>query len=170
MNPDRYQLFVDLDGVLADFDAGVRRATGSDPSEWHPRVMWPLLARTPGFYDSLDWTADGRLLWDAVRGFGPVILTGLPLGKWAEPQKRSWCSRELGEDVPVITGLSRHKAELAAAWLYGNGLGEKTPVLVDDRLKQKEDWEAAGGRFVLHLDAPSSITALTELGFPMAPD
>ncbi len=167
MNHEDFQLFVDLDGVLVDFDAGVRRATGKDPAELHPKSMWPVLAKTPGFYDALEWTPDGRKLWNAVKPFGPAILTGLPLGKWAERQKRSWCLRELGQNVPVVTGLARHKAELAAEWLEVNGLADKVPVLIDDRLKIREDWESAGGRFILHLNTESSLEALGNLGFPI---
>lgn len=163
----RFHLFVDLDGVLVDFNTGVRRVTGKDPTELTPKSMWPILAKSSGFYDRLDWMADGRELWEAVQPFKPTILTGLPLGKWAEPQKRSWCSRELGEDIPVITGLARRKAELAVDWLEKNGLEEKIPVLIDDRLKIKENWESVGGRFILHLDTPTSLIALEELGFPI---
>jgi hypothetical protein len=163
-----YQLFIDLDGVLADFDQGVRRVTGKEPAEIEPRKMWPVLARTPGFYDRLNWMSDGRELWDAVKAFEPAVLTGLPMGKWAEPQKRSWCGRELGVEVPVITGLSRHKAALAHSWMESRGLTEKVPLLVDDRLKLKESWEEVGGTFILHLDARTSIAALRELGFPVS--
>lgn len=35
----------------------------------------------------LDWMEDGRDLWDGVRDLQPTILTGLPMGDWAEPQK-----------------------------------------------------------------------------------
>lgn len=160
-----YQLFVDLDGVLADFDAGVRRATGKEPSELHPGRMWPILARTPGFYADLSWMDDGLELWDAVKGFSPVILTGLPRGRWAEPQKRAWCARELGESVPVITCFSARKAERAGEWMEERGLEGKTPVLVDDRLKLKESWEEAGGTFILHLSAEGSLGELGRLGF-----
>ncbi len=159
-----YQLFVDLDGVLVDFETGVRRATGKEPSELHPRRMWPAIAGTKGFYDRLGWMPDGRDLWEAVKGYSPVILTGLPMGKWAEPQKRAWCERELGPEIPVITGMSRRKAELALSWLEENGMPDKTPILIDDRLKIKEPWEAAGGIFILHLHAAGSIEALKGLG------
>ena len=162
-----YQLFVDLDGVLADFDAGVRQATGRDPAELHTRQMWGILAKTPDFYTVLSWMDDGREFWNAVRKHNPVILTGLPMGGWAEPQKRSWCARELGASVPVITGLSRRKAELAREWLTIGDCEEKTPVLVDDRLKLKGSWEDAGGTFILHLNAEKSLGELKELGFDL---
>ena len=108
-----HALFVDLDGVLADFESGVRAVTGLLPHELKPGVMWRELARTPGFYEHLEWMPDGRSLWNAVAEAGPTILTGLPLGRWAEPQKRAWCARELGESVPVIACISRAKARVA---------------------------------------------------------
>ena len=155
---------MDLDGVLVDFEAGVREACGRDASEMKPSAMWPVLARTPRFYDRLGWMNDGRELWESVVHLNPVILTGLPMGQWAEVQKRSWCARELGEDVPVITGMSRHKADLAQAWLEEEENDHLTPVLVDDRLKLRESWEDMGGVFILHVSAEDSLNRLKEKG------
>jgi len=159
--PHTYRLFLDLDGVLTDFDAGVLKAAGKAPADLGDRRMWPILARTPGFYEHLPWMADGRLLWDFCRAYQPTILTGVPLGRWAEPQKRAWCARELGPEVPVICCLSREKS-LRAAELLGAG---ETMVLVDDRLKLQQAWEDAGGRFLLHTSAAESVAALRDLGF-----
>jgi len=156
----RSRLFLDLDGVLADFDAGVQKLTGKLPHELEDRRMWPVLAKTPGFYEHLPWMADGRALWEFSLPFQPVILTGLPLGKWAEPQKRAWCARELGA-VAVVCCLSRDKGKRAAELLAPG----ETMVLVDDRLKVQPVWEDSGGRFVLHTSAASSIAALKDLGF-----
>lgn len=39
------KIFCDLDGVLADFDAGVLRACGQRPDEMSAREMWSRLAR-----------------------------------------------------------------------------------------------------------------------------
>lgn len=154
-----FKLFVDLDGVLADFDTGVTSALGQAPHEMNPRSMWPRLAKYPGFYTHLPWMSDGHELWDYVSKFSPTILTGLPLGKWAEPQKREWCRRELGADVPVLTCLSRHKAELALSHTED---GDRM-ILIDDRIRQKESWEELGGIFILHTSAKQSIAELREL-------
>ncbi|MFP4509023.1 MAG: hypothetical protein ACOC4I_06030 [Spirochaetota bacterium] len=155
-----FKLFVDLDGVLADFDRGVQDLTGRPPDQLHPKRMWAAIARADGFYENLRWMEDGKVLWNAVRSNEPTILTGLPMGSWAEPQKRAWCARELGPDIPVITCMSRHKAARAAEHTPENAV----MVLVDDREKLRESWEAAGGVFILHTDADSSIAALTEAG------
>jgi hypothetical protein len=155
-----YTLFVDLDGVLADFDAGVKAATGKLPSEMRPKQMWPRLARTPQFYAELDWMPDGRELWEYVASHDPIVLTGLPMGKWAEPQKREWCRRELGAEVEVITCMSRRKPAIAAE-RTGSGA---TPVIVDDRDRIREAWEEMGGIFIHHKSARQSIAELKELG------
>jgi hypothetical protein len=155
-----YRLFVDLDGVLVDFDRGVRSVTGKRPDEQSPRQMWPQLARADRFYETLSWTADGRRLWDAVRDLSPTILTGLPMGTWAEPQKRAWCRRELGPDVPVITCMSRDKGR-EGRHATPEGV---TPVLIDDRERLAESWIEHGGVFVHHQDADRTLAELRSHG------
>lgn len=148
-------LFLDLDGVLADFDASVRATTGRLPRDLTARAMWKALAAHPDFYGTLDMMADAPDLWAFCAPLRPTILTGLPMGRWAEPQKRAWVARVLGADVPVVACLSREKHR----W---SGPGH---VLVDDRLDLRDRWEAAGGTFVHHTTAAASVAALRALGF-----
>jgi len=148
-------LFLDLDGVLADFDAGVRATTGNPPGDLTARVMWRALAAHPDFYGTLDMMADAQDLWAFCAPFGPTILTGLPMGRWAEPQKRAWVARVLGAHVPVVACLSREK----------HNWSRPGHVLVDDRIDLRDRWEAAGGTFVHHTTAAASIAALRALGF-----
>lgn len=149
------RLFLDLDGVLTNFDAGVVALTGKHPRELSKREMWRAIARAPDFFAALSFTTDGERLWEFCRPFNPAILTGLPHGGWAAPQKRRWVARMLGPEVPVITCMAREKARWAAPGR----------VLVDDRDTAREPWERAGGLFVHHRDADRSIAVLSGLGF-----
>lgn len=149
------ELFLDLDGVLADFDGGVMAVTGKHPEELPMKVMWRELARHPDFFGTLGFMADARDLWSFCAPHDPTILTGLPLGSWAPEQKRRWVARRLGPKVRVITCMARDKHR------YG-GPGK---VLVDDRESARQPWESVGGHFVLHTNAKSSIAALKQLGF-----
>lgn len=149
------KLFLDLDGVLADFDRGVEAVTGRHPEALSKREMWRALARAPDFFDTLEMMHDAHILWAFCSPHRPTILTGLPLGSWAPEQKRRWVARVLGPGVPVITCMSRDKHR----W---SGPGR---VLVDDRQGTRLSWENAGGTFILHRTAAASIAALEELGF-----
>ncbi|MFC4167251.1 hypothetical protein [Teichococcus aestuarii] len=148
-------LFLDLDGVLADFDRGVHAITGQRPEALPLRTMWAALARAPRFFETLEFMHDAQELWRFCAPCHPTILTGLPLGAWAPEQKRRWVARMLGAHVPVITCMSREKPR----W---SGPGH---VLVDDRASAAEGWEKKGGVFVHHRSAAGSIAALRALGF-----
>lgn len=90
------QLYLDCDGVLADFDRGATELLGMPPRAFQRRrgagAFWRELARHPDFYGTLPLLPDAMILFEAVRHLDPVILTGLPLGKWAAPQKVSWAA------------------------------------------------------------------------------
>ncbi|HYD99929.1 MAG TPA: hypothetical protein VEH84_11145 [Alphaproteobacteria bacterium] len=150
-----WRLFLDLDGVLADFDRGVKAVTGRRPEAMPVKAMWAALAKSPDFFNTLHFMEDAEVLWEFCRPHRPTILTGLPLGTWAPEQKRRWVARMLGEDVPIITCMARDK----------HRHGGPGCVLVDDREKTREAWEAAGGIFIHHRGAAGSIAALKALGF-----
>jgi hypothetical protein len=149
------RLFLDLDGVLADFDRGVQAVTGVRPEELPLKTMWAALSRAPAFFEALELMHDAEALWRFCAPHHPTILTGLPLGTWAPAQKRRWVARVLGAHVPVITCMSREKPR----W---SGPGH---VLVDDRATACEGWERKGGRFIHHVSAERSIALLRALGF-----
>jgi hypothetical protein len=154
----RKQIFLDCDGVLADFNRGAEKILGLPPGAFEERhgarELWRRLARADGFFDSLEPMPDAFELYEAVRRKSPIILTGLPLGRWAEPQKRRWAERRF-PGVPVITTLAALKHE------------HRHPgdVLVDDRDKHRRLWEANGGVFVHHKSAADSIAQLRQLGY-----
>ncbi len=148
-------LFLDLDGVLADFDRGVVAVTGKRPEQLPMKEMWRALSRHADFFGTLDFMHDAQELWAFCAPHRPTILTGLPLGSWAPEQKKRWVARMLGAEVPVITCMARDKARYASPGA----------ILVDDREKARAPWEAAGGRFILHRNAADSIAELAKLGF-----
>ncbi len=151
------QLFLDLDGVLADFDAGAEAVLHMPPAQFQdrygPGAFWKKLANTSDFYNTLELLPDALELMEAVQHLDPIILTGLPIGKWAEPQKRSWVERHF-PGTQVITTLARNKPKYA------------TPgdVLVDDRERYREGWEAVGGVFVHHVSTHETLKELRKLG------
>jgi hypothetical protein len=93
-----YKIFCDLDGVLVDFEAGVRMICGRSPDDLpNQSAMWAAIGRTDRFYATLPWTEDGRALWDVLRNHPttPYILTGVPRSMRSRSEKFTWCVREL---------------------------------------------------------------------------
>lgn len=154
----RRQIFLDCDGVLADFDRGAAQILGLPPQTFEtrhgPGEFWKRLARAGNFFENLEPMADARDLFEAVRAKNPIILTGLPRGRWAEPQKRRWAEKHF-PGVPVITTLAALKHE------------HRHPgdVLVDDRDRGRHLWEANGGVFIHHRSAAGSIAELRARGY-----
>jgi hypothetical protein len=155
-SPSVPQLFLDCDGVLADFDAGAREVLGMSAEAFQQRYgsreFWRRLAQTRDFYGRLPLMADARTLFDAVAHLDPIILTGLPLGNWAAPQKVRWAEEHF-PGTHIITCMARDK--------YRHMKG--ADVLVDDRANHRDKWEDAGGIFIYHKDARSSLERLAEI-------
>jgi 5'(3')-deoxyribonucleotidase len=150
------RLFLDADGVLADFDLGARRLLGASPKQFVARhgrgAFWKRLAKAPDFYARLPEMPDARQLFDAVKHLEPTILTGLPLGSWAAPQKVEWAAEHF-PGVPIITCMARDKHKHM----------HSGDVLVDDREKHRAEYEAAGVVFVHHKNAEDSLRQLAEV-------
>ena len=152
------RLFLDADGVLADFDEGARRLFGMEPAAFEAkrgkREFWRRIANATNFYGSLPEMPDARLLFDAVAHLKPTILTGLPIGNWAAPQKIEWAAEHF-PGVPIITCMARDKAKHM----------KRGDVLVDDRENHRAAYEAAGVVSVHHRNAEDSIRQLAKI-FP----
>jgi hypothetical protein len=151
-------IFLDCDGVLADIDRGATRVFGMPPRAFERRFglkrFWARLASEPDFYNTLDLLPDAMELFEAVRSKNPIILTGLPRGAWAEPQKRR-CAERHFPGVEVITTSAALKREHC----------HPGDALVDDRDKYRHLWEEAGGIFIHHQSAAASIAHLRQHGF-----
>ncbi|HEX2762976.1 MAG TPA: hypothetical protein VHM92_03890 [Allosphingosinicella sp.] len=153
------QLFLDCDGVLADFDKGATAILGMPPRAFEkrhgPGRFWAKLASAPDFYFSLPLLPDAMRLFSAVKHLDPIILTGLPGGNWAADQKVRWAAQHF-PGTRIITTLARNKRDHA----------RQGDVLVDDQLRHAPRWEEAGGVFVHHKDADTTIAALADY-FPL---
>ncbi|HEU6441454.1 MAG TPA: hypothetical protein VFF38_03785, partial [Microvirga sp.] len=63
-------VFLDCDGVLADFDSGAAKVFGMPPDEFERRFglkrFWAELAATEDFFNTLDPLPDAMELFGAV--------------------------------------------------------------------------------------------------------
>lgn len=149
------QLFVDMDGVLADFDTGYERAFGVRPSTTADNVDWAIVRARPNFYRDLPLMSDAHVLWKYVARHNPIILTGVPKSVPEAPRnKRAWVRKNIGDDVEVRCCLSKEKCLHA----------KPGDILIDDWEKYRHLWHAQGGVWITHLCASVTIDELKGLG------
>lgn len=86
---------------VVDFDAGVERLCGAKPSKLTngKANLYSSINLEPSFYENLDWTKDGKELWDAIKPLKPHILTGHTTATQGPARKYAWCQRELGVET-----------------------------------------------------------------------
>lgn len=154
---DKMQLYLDVDGVMADFDGPAERIFGlpsrkAEETLGTPR-FWADLRSAPNFYRDLPLMPDALVLLNKVKHLRPIFLTGVPAGGWAEPQKIAWRDYHF-PGVKMICCRSKEKRQHM----------KPGDTLVDDRLKYSHLWLEAGGIFVHHTSAEDSIKQLRRLG------
>jgi 5'(3')-deoxyribonucleotidase len=147
------RVYVDLDGVVADFDKGYEALFGHKPDkENEPKDFWKIIDAKGDFFLKLDPMTDAYELMDYLRPANPTFLTGAPMTvPTAAYQKMVWGSRKW-PDVPLICCQSKKK------FMHGR----KNDILIDDWTKYKHLWEEMGGMFVHHITAAKTIQFFEE--------
>ena len=153
----KYKIYVDMDGVLVDFDGGYEKLTGMTTraaDEKGPEFFWkPISKAGAKWWITLKWMPDGKQLWDYVKKYNPELLSAPSREEASKMGKRVWVKREL-PGVKLILRSADKKQEFASP----------NSILIDDREKNIEQWKSAGGIGILHTSAASTINQLKELG------
>lgn len=148
-------IYIDMDGVLADFNTKAREVLGATEADsdaaaqagrW-PREKWETLKEIHNFYRILPKTPFADRLMTTARkyrdelGWNLYILTAIPKGNdvpEAFQDKVEWI-QEFYPDVKIRFGpYSKDKAAHCRA-------GD---ILVDDRYDNCQSWTQAGGQSI----------------------
>ncbi len=161
------KIYIDMDGVLADFDRGVVELCHIEPVDQHHKNkqmdddLFAAIRGVDQFYDRLELCPGAKDLFDEIyQKYGDrcEILSGVPK-PWrrietACADKTSWVRRLLSEDVKINLVLREEKKN------YCHGPED---VLIDDFKKNIEAWENYGGTGIWHRDMESTRQKLKEL-------
>jgi len=148
------QPFLDQDGVLADFDGGIKRwynltFTQAEHEVWEydfkrhgfkrETDFWKGL--TKNFWADLEWTADGKELYALVKQYDPVIMTSPP---WSSPNaidgKAEWIKKNLKK-----VWRSRRMCFTSRKHLFAHSQA----LLIDDKESNVQEFREAGGHAIL---------------------
>ena len=148
-----------MDGVIVDFVKGYKELTGVDTKHYvnsTPQFWQPVDEQGPAFWASLDWTSDGRQLWDYIKKHKPSILSSPSRSQTSRVGKQAWVKTYIPRtQYKDLLLYPRHEKQLFA--------GENR-ILIDDLAKTIDEWNAKGGIGILHTSTASTIKQLKELG------
>ena len=144
------KVYVDMDGVLADFFGEWQKLIGSD---WRKvKDIEPALQK---IRDKDNFWLDLPLLPQAknllgiikkVKGSYTILSSPLPNDPNSEPQKRAWIRKHLGMFPPAKIIIDHNKAAYAKQ-------ADGTPnALIDDFGENISKWRSAGGVGIQHKD------------------
>ena len=156
------KIYLDMDGVLTDFEGRYEQLFGVRPDEVKSRVKhfwdnWETFIKGNNF-ETLEWHKGAVELLAYVASLQvPVeILSSSGGGQFHDivvPQKLKWLeSKGIPYKANIVPGGAK-KAELAQPW----------HILIDDTPHVIEKYRAAGGTAILHENVNDTIKQLSKL-------
>lgn len=147
-------LYLDLDGVMADFDAHFPQTFGLSHRDLADDEMWATINAHPSYFRDMPVMAGALDFFAEIAHLRPIILTACPKSNYqhAARQKRDWVRAHLPHDVvvlPVMGGVNKP--------LFMHAPGD---ILIDDYRRNTTAWEMSGGRAILHRTFPETKAAL----------
>ncbi len=151
------QIYVDMDGVLADFFGDWKKLVGKD---WRKITdIGPALQKirdTDNFWLNLPMTNNAKNLLSLIKnikGSYKILSSPLPDDPKSEPHKREWIENNLKFFPPEDVIITFDKAKFATQQ-------DGTPnILIDDYGINIQKWESAGGVGFKHKDHKFERTA-----------
>mgnify|MGYP003333662964 CR=1 FL=1 len=160
----KFEIYCDLDGVLVDFDKGIKQLTGGINFQDYIKTkgydeLWKIVNNNGSiWWETLPWTQDGHYLWNFIKVKKPTILTAGSTENTKElavKGKKQWVFRNLGSNVKtIVTDKSSDKQ------IYSG----QNKILIDDLPSNISEWESKGGIGILHTSAADTIEKLKQLG------
>lgn len=162
MKKNRNTLYLDMDGVVADFDRYAHETLGLPPSngKYSPEE-WSDLSKNPRIYLGLQKTPYADRLVDACRKFCKErefdlkFLTAIPKGNdipWAFNDKVTW-ALFFYPDIPVMFGPYSKDKHLHC---------RMNDILIDDRLSNIREWSGKFGYAIHHKSIEETLDELAK--------
>jgi PAS domain-containing protein len=149
-----YNFFVDMDGVLTDFNRAYKELTGKEITKFRTdKDFWKEIdAGGEEYWSEMKWTSDGKKLWNYLKKYKPKVLSSPSQKKQSRTGKQKWINRELPR-IELLLRDANKKKEFA----------NEFSILIDDREPNIKDWIESGGIGILHTSTENTIKELKKL-------
>ena len=158
---DLPDIYCDLDQVLVAFLKGADKVVNGSFVTTDKDERWKAVQQTKGFWANLDWMPNAKRLYDFIIRYNPYVLSAFsgrdPTSKVG---KMKWLKKHT-----KFARLKIHLVKRAQKQAYAKNRDGEPNVLIDDYIKNINEWEAKGGIGIHHTDVGKTIRKLKELGF-----
>jgi hypothetical protein len=155
-----YELWVDMDGVLTDFDAQLKQMCGikngrAFEAKYGKQEFWHRIdVAGLEFWSDMPWMPDGKQLWSFLKKMNlPIFIITAPASLIPESMtgKRMWVSKNLGS-YPIYFSQTGKKGKFA----------RKNRILIDDMMKNIDSWKTHG-LVIHHTSTSDTISKLNQI-------
>lgn len=162
-----YKIYVDMDGVIADFDARFRDLSGMAPRDFEAKygkkAFWDLIdeENKVKFWVGIPPMPGASELISFVAKHDYEMLTAPSIKKQSRLGKNLWIRNHTGDIFP-----SKPRVNFKAAKEKHLIKPQLTSfdILIDDKASTIDSWNAAGGTGILYQSASQVISKLKKLG------
>lgn len=159
------QIYCDMDQVLVNFLGGANAALRSkglpDFVNADKEEKWEAIKSIPKFWANLEPMPDGLALWRFIKPYDPMILsTPSKRMPTCKQEKIEWLYKHFGRNIKEIHIVPREQKQNYAVTKDG-----KPNILIDDHVKNINEWTAKGGIGIRHINTMKTISQLRKLGF-----
>jgi hypothetical protein len=164
---NEYKVYLDMDGVLADFDQRFRDISGMEPKEFEnkygTKAFWNLIDEENKikFWVGIPAMPGAADLVNAVKDYNYELLTSPSAKKQSYLGKILWVKNHTGDVFPSKPRINFKKAK--EKHLVKPQLA-KTDILIDDREDTIGRWNAAGGTGIVYKNISQVLNDLGKLG------
>lgn len=138
------RVYLDLDGVMADFDAHFPAVFGLNHRTMADDAMWRAINAHPSYFRDMPPCSGAVEFFREIAHLDPIVLTACPRTNYANAatQKRAWVYEHLGSHVTVLPVMGGRNKPL---FMHAPG-----DILIDDFERNTDAWTEAGGISILH--------------------
>jgi 5'-nucleotidase len=138
------RLYLDLDGVMADFDAHFPAVFGLDHRGMADDAMWQTINAHPSYFRDMPPCPGAIEFFREIEHLDPIVLTACPRTNYANAatQKRAWVREHLSSDITVLPVMGGRNKPLF--------MHAPKDILIDDFARNINAWREAGGIGILH--------------------